>query len=614
MTQLMALASESACDLWLHIQFYRPLVTFRIVIAEDEAVIRNNLARLLRIEGFDVMAAANGREALALAGQNRPDLVLTDVMMPEMNGHELIKAMRADPHLAHVPAVLLTARADRTDIRTGMNLGADDYLTKPFQRDELLSCIRSQLDKASKQKQATQRLVEQAHRLTHYDPVTDLPNRTHVTLLLDNLLRNHLNTTNGLTAPAVLAVGMLGLREMAEVLGSSQYDIGVQQLAKRLSALARDGHYFAGRSCLVGRFSDNRLVVLIPEWPVDTPLDTLAEHLHDKLSAPMDLAGQEIFPTVLMGACMSNGSEVSAQAIFNRLEVTLAAARIQKNRRVAIYRDGMAPVMSQNLRLHNDLHRAVSRNELLAHFQPQISATDGRVVGFEALVRWQHAELGLISPLRFIPLAEDNGQIVNIGAWMLMESCIQAKRWQNLCPPGAPPPRVAVNLSARQFADPHLVDHINAALDSSGLPSQMLELEITEGTAMADLQGTLDLLTRFKGMGVVLAIDDFGTGYSSLAYLKRFPLDVLKIDQSFVRQICTEKEDRAISAAVITLAHSLGLRVVAEGVETQDQHQLLSDLGCDLMQGYLHAKPMPSDEVDGWLRDHFAQLAGLPSP
>jgi EAL domain-containing protein (putative c-di-GMP-specific phosphodiesterase class I)/PleD family two-component response regulator len=584
-------------------------VTYRIVIAEDETVIRNNLARLLRIEGFDVVAGANGREALELVRQHRPDLLLSDVMMPEMNGHELVKAIRSDPYLAHIPAVMLTARADRTDIRIGMNLGADDYLTKPFQRDELLLCIRSQLDKVSKQKQATQRLVEQAHRITHYDPVTDLPNRTHVTLLLDNLLRNHLSAHAALTTPAVIAVGMLGLREIAEVLGSNQYDIGVQALAKRLTALTERGEYFTGHTCLVGRFGDNRLVVVVPDWPTDRALDALAERLHDRLSEPMELAGQEIFPSVSVGACTSRAGEVSAQALFNRLEVTLAAARIQKNRRVAVYKDGMAPDMSQNLRLHNDLHRAVGRNELRAYFQPQISAIDGSVVGFEALVRWQHADLGLIPPLRFIPLAEDNGQIVHIGAWMLMEACTQAQRWRSLCEPNQRAPRVAVNLSARQFSDPRLVEHVQTALEASDLPPEMLELEITEGTAMADLQGTLDLLTRFKGMGVTLAIDDFGTGYSSLAYLKRFPLDVLKIDQSFIRQICTEKEDRAISAAVITLAHSLDLRVVAEGVETAEQHQLLSDMGCDQMQGFLHAKPMPAEEVDGWLRNHYERVA-----
>ena len=586
-------------------------MTFRIVIAEDETVIRNNLARLLRIEGFDVAAGSNGREALALIQQDRPDLVLSDVMMPEMTGHELIRTMRADPYLAHIPAVLLTARADRTDIREGMNLGADDYLTKPFQRDELLSCIRSQLDKASKQKLATQRLAEQAHRITHYDPVTDLPNRTHVTLLLDNLLRTHESSGQTQTAPAVLAVGMLGLRELAEVLGSNQFDMGVQLLAKRLTALTLSGEDFPGYACIMGRFGDNRLVVVIPEWPVDTPLDQLAERMHDKLSEPMELAGQEVFPSLSVGACMSKGGEVNAQAMFNRLEITLAAAQIQKNRRVAVYREGMAPDLSQNLRLHNDLHRAISRDELRAYFQPQIAAIDGRVVGFEALIRWHHPDMGLLSPLRFVPLAEDNGQVVSIGAWILKEACKQAQRWRSLCPPGTAAPRVAVNLSARQFSDPQLINHIQDALEDSGLLPQMLELEITESTAMADLAGTMDLLTRFKSMGVMLAIDDFGTGYSSLAYLKRFPLDVLKIDQSFVRQICAEKEDQAISAAVITLAHSLGLRVVGEGVETQEQHDLLRSMGCDMMQGYLHAKPLAADEVEAWLQNHYRSLNAI---
>jgi EAL domain-containing protein (putative c-di-GMP-specific phosphodiesterase class I) len=242
------------------------------------------------------------------------------------------------------------------------------------------------------------------------------------------------------------------------------------------------------------------------------------------------------------------------------------------------------------------LHRAIDRQELEVFFQPQMDVQSGRVLGFEALMRWRHPELGLVSPARFIPLAEDNGQIVPMGAWILRQACTTAAHW-----PQSLQLRVAVNLSARQFADPGLFAHVREALEKSGLPAPQLELEITEGTVMQDLQRTLDLLRRFKNMGVKLAIDDFGTGYSSLAYLKRFPLDVLKIDQSFVRQLCSDREDQAIANAVIQLAHSLGLRVIAEGVETAEQEALLRVMGCDDVQGYLYGKPMTLEDTREWL-------------
>jgi EAL domain-containing protein (putative c-di-GMP-specific phosphodiesterase class I) len=272
----------------------------------------------------------------------------------------------------------------------------------------------------------------------------------------------------------------------------------------------------------------------------------------------------------------------------------------------------MAPALSSSLRLNNDLHRAVIRSELESFFQPQVHARDGSVTGFEALMRWRHPEFGLIPPARFIPLAEDNGQIVRIGAWMLTQSCLQAQQCQALRPADGPALRVAVNLSARQFADPALMEHVREALDVSGLSPELLELEITEGTAMHDLQRTLDLLRRFKGMGLMLAIDDFGTGYSSLAYLKRFPVHRLKIDRSFVMHLPDDESDMAITNAVINMGHALKLKVIAEGVETERQRVFLAEAGCDEFQGYLRSPALPPQEFEVFLKLTAAAQAAAP--
>ena len=571
-------------------------MSHRIVIAEDEADIRTNLARLLTLEDYEVWVAPNGRDALQLVRQHLPDIVLSDVMMPEMTGHALVRALRADPLTAHIPTILLTAKADRSDVREGMNLGADDYLIKPFQRDELLDCIRSQLEKAASLKLTARQLASQAHQMAHFDAVTNLPNRSHLQLLLSQALREQ-----RVHGPALWVVGLDSLTQMAQIMGAGLLDDAVRQMAQRLSLLAGTSTHLAETRHTVARLGEDRLVLLVSNWPAGRPLDGLALELLDHMSEAITLEGEEQFPVVSIGAAARAMEGERSDAMLARLDIALSAARARTAQRMVVHAPSSASDLSEGFRLHNDMHRAVERQELQVFFQPQVMASDSSLIGFEALMRWRHPYLGLVSPVRFIPIAEDNGQIVPMGAWVLQEACMQAGQWHHHMPAGSAPLRLAVNLSLRQFGDPGLLQHVRSALETSGLHASQLELEITESTAMLDLQYTLDVLNQLKALGLKLAIDDFGTGYSSLAYLKRFPLDVLKVDQSFVRQLCTNREDQAITGAVINLAHSLGLDVIAEGVETQDQHRLLRDMGCDQIQGYLHGKPMPAADVGEWL-------------
>lgn len=576
-------------------------MSYRLVIAEDEDDIRNNLQRLLRMEGFEVWAGSNGRAALDLVRTHRPDLVLSDVMMPEMTGHQLVKALRDDPATAHVPVILLTARADRSDIREGMNLGADDYLTKPFQRTELLDSIRSRLDKMAAQQDAARKLAAQTHRLSHYDNVTDLPNRTHFMLLLDNSLNARADAG---PPPHLWGVRINNLSQMAQVLGHTVTSEGVRHLSERLQQLFNARYRDQGR-WVVGRLSEELFGVLVQGHDDDAAISDLGSALLRALSEPLELKGEPHFPNVSVAALLLSNNTWPPEALLSHIDAAVAKAREPSSQRLVIHTPESLSEASEAFRLHNDLHLATQRNELRALYQPQIDATTGALKGFEALMRWHHPRLGMVSPARFIPMAEDNGTIVDMGAWMLREACTRAREWPDLL--GIDHIRVAVNVSLSQFCDPNLLQHVRHALDASGLSADCLEVEITEGTAMRDVNLTLQVLNQLKSMGVHLAIDDFGTGYSSLAYLKRFPLDVLKIDQSFVRHLCNDPDDRAIAGAVIGLAHNLDMKVIAEGVEQADQHALLRDMGCDEVQGYLHGKPMDSHQIEAWYASHRAR-------
>ena len=393
-----------------------------ILVIEDDYVIRENILKILKAERFDVMGAENGMQGLSLAMSNLPDVILCDVLMPELNGYGVLMALRANPATATVPFVFLTGKTDRAEMRQGMELGADDYLTKPFTKAELVGAIAIRLKK------------------------------------------------------------------------------------------------------------------------------------------------QEAFAE-----------------LYNTLQIQSNEFIIQQN------------ADEKLAQLKRSLYRALKREEFLVYYQPQISMNTGKIVGAEALVRWQHHEKGLIPPTEFIPVAEKTGFIIPLGEWILQTACKQVQAWKN---DGFSGLRVAVNLSPRQFHQPDLSSRVALILEKIGLEPSSLELELTESLMEEDVKSAIATLTQLKNLGISISIDDFGTGYSSLSYLTQYPFDTLKIDRSFVRNITDGSRNAAIVKAIIEMAHSLCLEVIAEGVETQAEKNFLLRSECDVMQGYLFSPPLSAADFE----------------
>lgn len=552
----------------------------RIVIAEDEPDIRANLTRLLTLENYQVWAAPNGEEALSLVREHRPDLLLSDVMMPRMDGHQLIRALRADPDLAHIPAILLTAKGEHRDLREGMNLGADDYLVKPFRRDELLEALRSRLNRGALQHMAQQRLHEQAQRLMHYDALTGLPNRGALLQACTQQLEK--------SSPLhLVVVDVLDVGHISQILGHALGDEALCQLAQRLRSFVTVG---SEQPQAVYRIADGQFALVLSNAPAAGLQKALAG-LVDVLERPYAVQGRELVLRARMGVAAA-GSNMAANDLLRRAE---AALHQDGNASVVEFDDALDQHQMRRMQLRMELHKAQERNQLSLHYQPQVDIQTSGLVGFEALMRWRHPELGMVPPGEFIPIAEESDLIVSLGQWALDEACRQARAWKDA---GLPDVRLAVNLSSRQFDDPNVIGQVQAALQRHRMGPQCLELEITESMALKGLDRTVSTLQAFKQGGLTLSIDDFGTGYSSLSYLKRFPVDALKIDQSFVRNIDADVGDAAIARAIVALAHSFGMKVIAEGVECPAHQTILREIGCEYAQGYLFSRPLPPEHAE----------------
>jgi diguanylate cyclase (GGDEF)-like protein/PAS domain S-box-containing protein len=439
-----------------------------------------------------------------------------------------------------------------------------------------------------------QKVAEERIRyLATHDGLTGLPNRFMFSEFLNNaiqLARRYQQTF------AVMFIDLDRFKIINDTLGHEAGDLLLKEIASRLALDMRT-------SDVVARLGGDEFVILVRQVSDQDQVTSVARKVLASVMRPVTLAGQECRVTTSIGICMYPGDAQDEQALMKNADMAMYRAKEQGKNNFEFYSDTANTVSLERLALESSLRQALERDEFFLVYQPKLDLRTGKINGVEALLRWQHPQLGVVMPAEFIPLAEETGLIISIGRWVLQASCKQAMAWQR---ESLPPVRVAVNLSARQFATQGLMNDIATAIKEAGIAPELLELEITEGMAMQNIDNATQVLAQMNQIGVRIAIDDFGTGYSSLAQIKRFPIDTLKIDRSFIRDLTSNPEDQAITKAIIAMGKTLSLTVVAEGVESREQEEFLRLHGCDETQGYYFSRPISADAFAMFLRAHLA--------
>ncbi len=441
---------------------------------------------------------------------------------------------------------------------------------------------------------------EQLHYQAFHDPLTTLPNRALFVARTEHALERNKRHSGKL---AILFLDLDGFKYVNDSLGHEVGDALLIAVAERISHALRPGDTAA-------RFGGDEFTVLVEDVRSQQDAEQVAERILEQLQQPINAMGRELFVSASIGVVVNESQHDSALDLLRYADVAMYSAKNSGKAHFEIFDSSMNKAAWDRLELEYALRRAIEREEFRVYYQPKVELASGRIVGMEALVRWEHPQRGLVSPTEFIPLAEETGLILRIGHWVLTQACHQARTWHDRYPTDVPLV-MSVNLSSKQFGQPDLVGSIARVLQESGLPASSLKLEITESIVMDDTETTIGKLHELKALGLQLAIDDFGTGYSSLSYLKRLPLDTIKIDRAFVAGVIYHPEDDAIVRAVTTLAHSLNLTVTAEGVETSEVWEHLRDLGIELGQGYYFSGPLPGDAMELMLAQKLRTLGGL---
>ncbi len=584
-----------------------------ILVVDDIADNLRVLSASLTEKGYQVRCAKNGTMALITAKKNPPQLILLDIKMPDMDGYQVCEKLKADELTRDIPIIFLSALDDVFDKVKAFTVGGADYISKPFQAEEVIVRIQHQLalqaakaeicilniQLEQKVQQRTAQLEEVINQLnleiaehqqtqeqlSHqalHDALTGLANRTlfmeHLQKAIQRSQRNH---------DYLFAVLFIDLDRFKIINDSWGHAVG----DRLLIAIARLLHECCRDLDTVARLSGDEFTILLEDLEDLQDAVAIAERILDKLTFPIHIDDRKVFSGASIGIVLGGTNYQDGVDLLRDADIAMYRAKALGKGRYAVFDREMYAQTIHLSQLETDLRLALEHQEFVLYYQPIVSLQTCRLIGFEALVRWQHPQTGLIFPGEFIAIAEDTGLIIPIGEWVLRESCQQLRTWQSTFPL-ASSLHISVNLSSKQIKQFDFVDKLAQILATTGLNGEHLRLELTETMLMDRGEKTIELLTQIKQQKVQLSIDDFGTGYSSLSYLHRFPVDTLKIDRSFVSLINAEGNNCEIVKTIITLAHSLGMKAIAEGVETPYQITHLSNLGCEAAQGYFFAKPL----------------------
>jgi len=567
-----------------------------ILIIDDDDQIRSLLRELLKTE-YECVDVSSAEEALEVLKTINFDLVISDIQMGGISGLDLVPRVLKDT--PDTVVVMISGQQTVDSAIEAMRVGAFDYITKPLDLRHVQAAVRraqAQHQLLSEKRQYENHLEElvaertaEIEHLAFYDRLTDLPNRI---LFADRCAQALASAQRSHRPVGVLRVSLDRFKTVADTLGHAAGDIVLSEAAARLQTCVSEAD-------TVARFDGEEFALLLTQIAEAGDLADVSLAVSEALKEPFRLGDQVVYVTTSIGISVSPFNGEDSNTVLRNAGAALYRAKQQGGNDYQFYAADMNAQAVERLALENSLRSAVENNEFITYYQPVVNLVSSEVVGLEALVRWQHPELGLLPPARFIGLAEDTGQIMDIGECVMRTACAQTRLWQD---DGLGRLRIAVNISARHFQQKNFLDRLRQVLGDTRLDPTCLELELTETSIMENGESAVRLLNEIRNLGVKIAIDDFGTGYSSLGYLKRLPIDTLKLDQSFVNGATTDPDDAALVMAIVTLAHNLRLKVVAEGIETAEQLAFLRLLRCDEGQGYLFSKPVTHDVFASSLR------------